>query len=61
MTVKIFEVNIDFINRMIRIRKKDRMFVKRAIHKIISDQIRIPVFLEGNDFKARAAVVPILG
>ena len=48
-----FEVMIDLVNGLIRIRIPDRKFVKKPINRIITDEKKVPIFL---DIKVRLQV-----
>ena len=44
--VRNFDVMIDLNNGLIRIRNPDRKYVKRPINRIITDENKVPIFLE---------------
>ena len=44
--VRNFDVMIDLINCLISIRKPDRKYVKRPINRIITDENKVPIFLD---------------
>ena len=44
--VRNFEVMIDLNNLLIRIRNPDRKYVKRQVNRIITDENKIPIFLD---------------
>ena len=44
--VRNFDVMIDLNNGLIRIRNPDRKYVKRPINRIITDENKVPVFLD---------------
>ena len=44
--VRNFDVMIDLNNGLIRIRNPDRKYVKRPINRIITDEKKVPVFLD---------------
>ena len=44
--VRNFDVMIDLNNGLIRIRNPDRKYVKRPINRIITDEIKVPIFLD---------------
>ena len=44
--VRNFDMMIDLSNRLIRIRNPDRKSVKRPVNRIITDQNKIPIFLD---------------
>ena len=44
--VRNFDVMIDLNNGLIRIRNQDRKYVKRPINRIITDENKVPVFLD---------------
>ena len=44
--VRNFDVMIDLNNGLIRIRNPDRKFVKRPINRIITDENKLPIFLD---------------
>ena len=44
--VRNFDVMIDLNNGLIRIRNPDRKYVKRTINRIITDENKVPVFLD---------------
>ena len=39
---------IDLNNGLIRIRNLDRKFVKKPINRIITDENKVPIFLDRN-------------
>ena len=41
-----FDVMIDLNNGLIRIRNPDRKYLKRPINKIITDESKVPIFLD---------------
>ena len=44
--VRSFDVMIDLNNGLIRIRNPDRKYVKKPINRIITDENKIPIFLD---------------
>ena len=56
--VRNFDVMIDLNNGLIRIRNPDRKYVKRPINRIITDENKVPVFLD-RKVKLQQAVVAI--
>ena len=44
--VRNFDVMIDLNNGLIRIRNPDRKYVKRPINRILTDEKKVPVFLD---------------
>ena len=44
--VRNFDVMIDLNNGLIRIRNPDRKYVKKSIHRIITDKNKVPIFLD---------------
>ena len=44
--VRNFEVMIDLNNLLIRIRNPDRKYVKRQVNRIVTDENKIPIFLD---------------
>ena len=44
--VRNFDVMIDLNNGLIRIRNPDRKYVKRPINRIITDENKVPIFLD---------------
>ena len=44
--VRNFDVMIDLINGLFRIRNPDQRYVKKPINRIITDEIKIPIFLD---------------
>ena len=46
--VRNFDVMIDLNNGLIRIRNPDRKFVKKPIYRIITDENKEPIFLDGK-------------
>ena len=44
--VRNFDVMIDLNNGLIRIRNPDRKYVKRPINSIITDENKVPIFLD---------------
>ena len=44
--VRNFDVNIDLNNGVIRIRNPDRKYVKKPINRIITDENKVPFFLD---------------
>ena len=44
--VRSFDVMIDLNNGLIRIRNPDREYVKKPINKIITDENKVPIFLD---------------
>ena len=58
--VRNFDVMIDLNNGLIRIRNPDRKYVKRPINRIITDENKVPVFLDRKvKLQPRQAVVAI--
>ena len=58
--VRNFDVMIDLNNGLIRIRNPDRKYVKRPINRIITDENKVPVFLDRKvKLKPGQAVVAI--
>ena len=58
--VRNIDVMIDLHNKLIRIRNPDRKFVKRQVNRIITDENKIPVFLDRKvNLEPRQAVVAI--
>ena len=56
-----FDVMIDLNNGLIRIRNPDRKYVKRPINRIITDENKVPIFLDRKvKLQPRQAVVAIL-
>ena len=46
--VRNFDVMIDLNNGLIRIRRPDHKYVKRPINRIITDENKVPIFLDGK-------------
>ena len=44
--VRNFDVMIDMINGLIRIRNPDRKYVKKPINRKITDENKVPIFLD---------------
>ena len=44
--VKNFDVMIDLNNGLIRIRNPDRKYVNKPINRIITDENKVPIFLD---------------
>ena len=42
--VRNFDVMIELNNGLLRIRKPDRKYVKKPINRIITDEIKVPIF-----------------
>ena len=58
--VRNFDVMVDLNNGLIRIRNPDRKYVKKPIKRIITDESKIPIFLDRKvKLQPRQAVVAI--
>ena len=44
--VRTFDVMVDFNNGLIRIRNPDRKSVKKPVNRIITDENKLPIFLD---------------
>ena len=44
--VRIFDVMIDLNNGLIKNRNSDRKYVKKPINRIITDENKVPIFLD---------------
>ena len=56
-----FDVMIDLKNSLIRIRNPDRKYVKKPINRIITDENKVPIFLDRKvKLQPGQAVVAIL-